>query len=282
MPSRNKVIPDRIRFGCCGSMIAPSTDPVGVEIIEPLASLGFDYIELSLRDLAAFPPSSIDRIADRLLRAGLPCEACNNFIPPHFRLTGPAADLPAALHYADKALAIAARLGVAVVVFGSAGARNIPTGFPVDIARSQLRDFLSALGPIAERHNVTIAIEHLNRRESNVLNTLAESARLAEAVAHPRIRLLADAYHLLEEKESSTVVAQVAPALAHAHIAHGSERLFPVENDRPLTEFFHQLRAAHYIGRCSIEAYTRDFATDAARALWICCDLASAPTDLNR
>ena len=34
-------------------------------------------------------------------RSGLRCEACNNFFPPQVRLTGPAADLPAALEYAE-------------------------------------------------------------------------------------------------------------------------------------------------------------------------------------
>lgn len=38
-----------MRIGCCGSMICPEKDPIGIEILEPLAELGYDYIELSLR-----------------------------------------------------------------------------------------------------------------------------------------------------------------------------------------------------------------------------------------
>src|SRR4051794_31114713 len=163
----------RLRIGCCGSMIAPAADPVGVEIVEDLAASGFDYIELSLRDLAVLPEPALAQLISRLERARLRCEVCNNFFPPEIRLTGPAADLSTALHYARAALATAARVGVSVVVFGSSGARNVPAGFPREAARGQLRELLHHLGPIAEDHRVTLAIEHLNRQESNILNSVA-------------------------------------------------------------------------------------------------------------
>ena len=267
-----------MRFGCCGSMVSPATDPVGIDIVEKLAALGFDYIELSLRDLVALPEPALARLIDRLHRTGLACEACNNFFPPEIRLTGPAADLPSALRYAQTALATAARVGVSVIIFGSSGARNVPAGFPLDAAWIQLRDLLLSLGPIAGHHGITIAIEHLNRGESNILNTVAEGWRLAQEVAHPRIRLLVDAYHVQQEKEDPAILAQVAPAIAHVHVAQSAERVFPFGHDAPLAEFFTRLRATGYAERCSIEAFTRDFSSDATRALRLCRDLASAAT----
>jgi D-psicose/D-tagatose/L-ribulose 3-epimerase len=266
-PGPSALAPHRLRFGCCGSMIAPATDPIGIEIIEPLAAFGFDYIELSLRDLAALPASAVTSLLARIQRTGLACEVCNNFFPPEIRLTGPAADLAAALRYVEHAFATAARLGVSVVIFGSSGARNVPDGFPHVDAWLQLRILLTALAPIAARRRITIALEHLNRGESNILNTVAETWRLAQEVAHPRIRLLVDAYHLLVENEDPSILAHVASAIAHVHIAQGSDRLFPSGHDAALASFLIHLRASGYNGRLSIEAYTRDFPTDAPRAL---------------
>lgn len=68
-----------MRIGCCGSMISPSTDRVGIEVVETMASLGFDYIELSLADVTALPAETFEALAWRLERSGIPCEACNNF-----------------------------------------------------------------------------------------------------------------------------------------------------------------------------------------------------------
>ena len=266
--------PGRLRFGCCGGMISPA-DPLGADIAEPLAALGFDYLELSLRDLAALPEAAVADLGARLQRAGLPCEACNNFFPPGIRLTGPAADLPAALGYARGALARAARLGVMVVVFGSAGARNVPEGFSPEKARAQLRTLLVALGPVAEEHGLTIVIEPLHRGESNILNTVAEGWRMAQEVAHPRVRLLADAYHMRQENQDPAILRQVGP-IAHVHVAQRAERVFPSGDDGTLAGFFAQLRATGYAQRCSIEAYTRDFSADAARGLRACRELAGA------
>jgi len=269
MPPESKS--NRLRFGVCGCMVSPA-DPLGADIVEQLAALGYDYIELSLRDLAALPEAAVADLGARLKRAGVPCEACNNFFPPEIRLTGPAADLPAALHYARGALARAARLGVSVVVFGSAGARNVPAGFSPDAAWAQLRTLLVSLGPVAEEHGITIVIEHLNRGESNILNSIAEGWRMAREVAHPHVRVLADAYHVRQENEDPAILGKVGP-IAHVHVAQQAERLFPSEGDATLAAFFAQMRATGYSQRCSIEAYTRDFPADAARALRVCREL---------
>lgn len=251
-------------------MIAPASDPIGIAIVEDLAASGYDYIELSLRDLAVLPEPTLTAHFARLKRSGLTCEVCNNFFPPEIRLTGPTADLVAALRYAEYALATAARVGASVVIFGSSGARNVPAGFSHPDAWIQLRTLLAALAPIAERHGITIAIEHLNRGESNILNSVAEGWRMAQEVAHPHVRLLIDAYHLLVENEPLAILAQVAPAIAHVHVAQGIDRIFPSGHDAALTAFFAALRSTGYAQRCSVEAYPRDFATDAPRALATC------------
>jgi sugar phosphate isomerase/epimerase len=248
-------------------MIAPATDPIGIAIVEDLAAFGYDYIELSLRDLAVLPGPALSALTSRLRRSGLACEVCNNFFPPEIRLTGPAVDLGAALRYAEHALATAARVGASVVIFGSSGARNVPAGFPLDTAWNQLRDLLTALAPVAERHGITLAIEHLNRGESNILNSVSDGWRMAQTVALPRIRLLLDAYHLRQENEDPTILATVASAIAHVHVAQSSDRVFPSGCDTALAMFLTHLRATGYTGRLSIEAYTRDFTTDAPRAL---------------
>ena len=44
-------------------------------------------------------------------------------------------------------------------------------------------------------------------------------------------------------------------------------RAFPLEADADMRRFFELVRGSGYDGRCSIEAYTTEFAADAARAL---------------
>jgi hypothetical protein len=109
-------------------MIDPEGDPVGIEVVEDCARMGWDYIELALRDVAALSVTEFFGLVRRLDDSGLRCEACNNFFPPaenHRPRRGlrfadeqyPPRSRPRQAHWAE------------VVVFGSSGG-NIPEGFP--------------------------------------------------------------------------------------------------------------------------------------------------------
>ena len=263
-----------MRIGCCGSMISPATDATGIEVLEPLAALGFDYIELSLSDLTALSEEKFLELAARLARCGLRCESCNNFFPSRVRLTGPEARLSAALDHAGEALARAARLGVRVIVFGSSGAKNVPPGFPREEAWRQIVNLLQLLGPLAERHGITIVIEPISRPESNLVNRAADGLRLVREVDHPSVQLLVDYYHLMTEREDPEIVLEARTAIHHVHFAKVEGRAFPTQFEAAYARFFDYLRQIQYSGRCSIEAYTRDFANDAPRALAVLRGLA--------
>ncbi len=256
-----------MRFGCCGSMISPHQDPLGVEIVEELAASGFDYLELSLRDMAALAEPDMAKLQRRIEAAGIRCEACNNFFPATVRLTGPEASLPRAMEFATRALERAAQLGVSIVVFGSADAKNVPPGYPYAVAWRQIVELLQALGPVAGKLGITIVIEPLNRRESNIVCTAAEGLKLAREVAHPNIQLLIDYYHLRLENESPGIILEAANAIRHVHFGEPAGRVFPLKANPEHEAFFAHLRQTGYNGRCSIEAYTRDFSSDAKRAL---------------
>jgi len=262
-----------MRFGCCGNMITPETDPLGASIVEEAARSGFDYVELSLRDIMNLPEADWRDLRALLDHAGLPCEACNNFFPPHLRLTGPPADLRAALEYGRSALERAAGIGARLVVFGSSGARNVPEGYDMDSALAQLAGLLAGLGPCAAELGIVIAVEPLRRLESNIINRLEEALRLVDGVGHPSIRVLVDSYHLQAEAEDPAVIALAGAAVRHVHVAEGEGRRFP-SGPGALRPLFAELKRIGYDGRCSIEAYTEDFSTDARRALGFLKELA--------
>ena len=173
----------------------------------------------------------------------------------------------AALDYVRHALDRAARLGARIIVFGSAGAKNVPEGFPRDAAWSQIVELLEYLGPIATRHDLTIAIEPINRLESNIVNLAAEGLRLARQVHHPNIQLLIDFYHLTMEQENPDIILEAGAAIRHVHFAGIEGRCFPAEMTPSCTRFVQLLGEVQYSGRCSIEAFTHDFPADARRAL---------------
>ena len=258
-------------------MISPSVDPIGVKVVELLAELGYDYIELSLSDLAALPDPDFANLVKRVNRSGIRCETCNKFFPRRIPLTGSQARLDHALAYAGEALDRAARIGAETIVFGSSGAKNVPAGFPMDAAWRQIVDLLRHLGPMAAQFGLTIAIEPLNRLESNIVNLAAEGLRLAIEADHPNIQLLIDYYHLMMEKEDLGIILEAGAAIHHVHFAKVKGRSFPDQLEDEYRLFFRHLQLVGYSLRCSIEAYTTDFVDDARRALPLMQQLVSAP-----
>jgi len=249
-------------------MNVTGADGTGIEFLESLAAIGYDYIELSLSHIAALPAAEFGMLRHRLLQSGISCKSCNNFFPPSFRLTGPTADLEAIERYAELALGRAGQLGVEHVVFGSGPANRIPEGFAYDAAWTQLVELLHRFQPIAAKHGIRIAIEPLRRAECNIINSVAEGLKLVKACSLANIKLLADVFHMAEAGEELDVLLSARGYIEHIHIANPSGRLFPKPQDAyDYGRLFRYLREIGYQGKISVEAYTSNFYPDAADSL---------------
>ena len=123
-------------------MVAQQPDGTGIEWLGTLDELGFDYVELSLSHIMNQTEYEYRDFRKTLETSRVGCEACHNFFPGSIRLTGEEADLERALEYAGRAIRRASKLGVEVIVFGSAKAKNVPEGFSPTRAWQQIVDLL--------------------------------------------------------------------------------------------------------------------------------------------
>jgi len=239
----------------------------GIELLPDMERAGFDYVELSLSDLMRLDEKEFAALRRTLDRSAVKCEACHNFLPSAIRLTGPDADLSAAVEYAESALRRAAEIGTRIVVFGSAGARHVPPGFPRESAKNQIVRFLRMIGPVAGECDIVIAVEALNRRESNIVTTLSEALDLSREVDDPRIMLVADCYHMAIEHESAAVILEAGTRIRHAHVADPEHRGFPVIAREQYGVYLAALEDTRSCERLSIEAFTSNFEEDAAASI---------------
>jgi D-psicose/D-tagatose/L-ribulose 3-epimerase len=233
-----------MKYGVCG----------GPDVARVAKKAGFDYFEWSVGSLLR--PREDEQAFKAALKeardVGLPCPAANVFIPADLKITGPAVDQKALEAFVATALRRAEIAGVETIVFGSGGARNIPEGFERETAWQQLVGFCQMLGETAMHHNVTIAVEPLNKSESNVINTVGEGAELVRQVDHPNICLLADGYHWGKDHDTVEAIVENGGLLVHAHVATVEGRHPPRASDT-CAPFFTALMQAGYDGRVSFE-----------------------------
>ncbi|MBC7320142.1 sugar phosphate isomerase/epimerase, partial [bacterium] len=216
-----------MKFGCCGNMVAVEKDKTGIEIVEKLKEIGYDYIELSLAHISRLSDEEFEGLKTRLDASGLKCEACNNFFPPEIRLTGDQVDYKKIEEYLGLVLSRVNMLGVEVIVFGSGPAKMVPEGFPMEKAWQQLVELTKYISDLAEKYNVTIAIEPLRREECNIINRVSEGLRLVKEVSRGNVKLLVDFYHLRSEREDPSILKECKDHLRHVHFARFEGRTFP-------------------------------------------------------
>jgi sugar phosphate isomerase/epimerase len=193
----------------------------------------------------------------------------NNFFPGSYRLTGSEADHDSALSYAQAAFERASRLGVEVIVFGSSGARNVPCGTPVSKGLDQLASLLARLAPMAKAYGITIAIEHLNKQESNLINCFSDACDLARQVNDPHVGALLDTFHMNLSDETYNDILGDGALLRHVHLARTLGRSLPCPGDEEdYSRLFQTLKKIGYGGCISLEAFVRnDFEGEAEAAL---------------
>jgi sugar phosphate isomerase/epimerase len=240
----------------------------GPEVASAAKAAGYDYIEINVSSHLKGEAGNEEfaPILEQIRDCGMPCLAANVFVPGHLKITGPEVDFLRLKRYVETVTARAEQVGLQTIVFGSSGARNIPEGFDRQQAYAQLVDFGCMVAPLAAQHGVSIAVEPLNRGESNVLNGVAEALQYVKDVNHPVFRLLVDAFHWAKENEPASDIVAAGPWLEHAHIATYVNRLAPGLEPCNFGPFVIALKQAGYAKRLSIEAEWQEFATQAAAA----------------
>jgi len=218
-----------------------------------LKEAGCDYVEENVTGFLQGTAEQWETPATGVL----PVEAGNAMVPPQLKIVGDAVDWAGLKTYMKRVMERAQAVGMKTVVFGSGGARRVPEGFSREKAKQQILDFSRMIAELAEPHGVTIALEHLQQTECNIITSVAESTQYVQEVGHGHFRMLVDSYHLWQEKESLDSVKAALPWICHVHLADVGSRCAPgqgpVQSTAMYRDLFRVLKDGGYDGRVSVE-----------------------------
>ena len=103
----------------------------GLENVDRLAAVGYDYIELGVGP-ALMPEAAeaeFQKIREQATQAPLKAESYSGFIPGDLRVVGDTVDLPRLSRYVETACRRGSEIGGEIIVYGSSGSRSIAEGY---------------------------------------------------------------------------------------------------------------------------------------------------------
>ena len=273
-----------MKLSCCAglaSFVPPTVDATQLDtsaiyrsklekasaVLKTLVGAGCDFFEFGVGMLCPEAPYTLfDEFKAVVHKFPLQAECFNSFIPGDLKVVGPEVNRDRLMNYLGNATHRAAELNGKVIVLGSGAARSVPEGFPQHRAHDQMLEFLSLAAQYGRKYGIVIAIEHLNRSETNLINSIAEAVQYADEVALPEVKVLVDFYHMMVEGEPFEQVVNAGQRIAHVHVAD-TDRLYPGSGAYDYQTFGKSLAEAGYTNRISVECNFRDFNREAPRSI---------------
>lgn len=230
---------------------------------------GFDTVEIPIEDPSHIDPAHVKRELDK---AGLVCGSTCMCLGPDRDLRGTAQQQKTAMTYLkallDQMVVLDSPTLIGPVYSAVGRADAVP---PAEYKRQwkTVVKNLKTLCRYAEQRDKTIAMEPLNRFETDFINTCDQAIKMVKAVNSPALKLLLDTFHMnIEEKHQPEAIRKAGKLLAHVH-ACGCDRGTPGNDHIDWPGIAKALKAIGYQGDLVIESFCPDVKVVArAAAIW--------------
>lgn len=239
--------------------------------LETLQRLGFDGVELNIRDPEAVEPA---RLKASLAEFGLILSMfASGLTAKTFQLSLATADEARrreAIRRTARFLEFAHEFGAGVIAGYLKGApqENGPA------ARERLAASVQELAPVADRLQTPLLIEAVNRYESPVGHSLADTWDIARRAGSPSVQILPDTFHMnIEEVNMEEALRAHRSCFSSLHLSDNT-RHFPGFGALDFARVIAILDGLGYQGKLAIEGNVRtSFAADVKAAMQVLAPL---------
>lgn len=248
--------------------VSPLTTAAIATLAPKVKALGFDVLELAIED-----PAAIDVAAARaaLDAAGLGRVICGAFGPTRNLCSADPAIRANATTYLQWCIDAAVGVGATLVagpMYSAVGKARLSDPAARQVERELAVAGVAAAADYAAARGVRLALELLNRFETDLLNIVEQGLAFAAATGKPNVGLHLDTFHMhLEEKSSGAAIRLAGDRLFHLHACE-NDRGTPGSGQVRWDEIAQALRDVGYTGPVVIESFTPDV-QEIARAVCI-------------
>ncbi|MEV5261673.1 sugar phosphate isomerase/epimerase family protein [Streptomyces anulatus] len=249
---------------------SPVTDGTLAEVLPRLAEWGFDCAELPLEQPGDWSAATA---AGLLGDAGLtPAAVCAVMPPGRDLVRAEPAAVRGTQDYLRRCVDAAAHIGAPVVagpVYAAVGRTWRMDDAERAAAYEQWRDNIAPVVAHAAKAGVRIAVEPLNRYETSLFNTVAQTVAAMDGLPARTVGVALDTYHQnIEERSLPEAVRQATGRLFHVQVC-ANDRGAPGDDHLDWPGFLDALDDEGHEGPLCIESFTSHNATIAvAASIW--------------
>ena len=194
--------------------------------VADIARMGYDGVELAIRDPRLVDAESIMRVAGA---HGLSVPAIGTgqaWVEEKLSFTDPDREVRRkAVERVKSHLPLAKQLGAVVIIGLLRGI--VRPGVSQEQAEAWLVDSLRECAEEASKLHVRFALEPINRYETTLVNNVAQGLELVEKVGSESFGLLLDTFHMnIEEPSIEDSIRAAGDRIFHFHVAD-SNRWYP-------------------------------------------------------
>ena len=233
--------------------------------LEALQRLGFDWVELNIQEPEAVDPSRLKAyLAEFGLVLSMFASGLTAKVSQLSLATGDAARRKSAIGRTARFLEFAREFGAGVIA-------GYLKGTPQDSdagARERLAASILELAPIAERLKTPLLVEAVNRYESPVGHSLADTWDIARRAGSPFVQILPDTFHMnIEESNMRKAITEHRACFSSFHLSDNN-RHFPGFGALDFATVIRILDELGYQGKLAIEGNVRtSFVADVETAM---------------
>ena len=229
--------------------------------IEAISAAGYDCIEMQVNWIANLGETEFKDACRRLQDSALVCEILDNPVPLDKVVADESFDLDFYQNYLAIGADRAAQMGVKYYIFGNGRTRSIPSSGDVEAAKAKNLAFIRMMADITAKRGITILIEPLAPRVSNVILGIQDALDYIDVVGKPNLGTFLDYRWFLVQNHPIQDIEKFGQFIRHVHIDNPTtdfpRRLVPHVNDgHDYSGLFQALDSINYDGIISIEANT--------------------------
>jgi D-psicose/D-tagatose/L-ribulose 3-epimerase len=237
---------------------SPLTTRSAETLLPRIAQLGFAAVELPLEDPALVDAKRVRRLASE---HNLKVSICGAFGPGRDLTNADAKIRSATQDYITTCLDFAVEVGAPMFcgpLYAEVGKRR---QLPEEARRAEWQLAVAGIREACEAaatRGLRIAIEPLNRFETDLVHTAADAVRMARDVDHPAAGVMIDTFHMtIEEDNLEQAVLTAGSQLLHVQVSE-NQRGIPGTGLTDWASLARGLRTVGYNGLVVIESFTPD------------------------